>query len=196
MKLFPSSSITSKVGSQFNLVSVCNRNCVSLEAEIAYPSRPLGFTLGFLVMSELLICLVLCALLFSCVFFCFCHVSCLSNVNSVSELSIIDCPFDFLQCLFMLYTSLSREFDYITNFTSSFGIFSMHGLTDDPLPWSSESFISTIRHYFFVNTWISWTSNRKLKIYKWLNNLHSCLDINHTKGSINLKRKYIHYSKG
>ena len=156
MKLFPSSSITSKVGSQFNFVSVCNRNCVSLEAEIAYPSRPLGFTLGFLAMSELLICLVLCVLLFSCVFFfCFCSVFCLSNVNSVSELSIIDCPFDFLQCLFTLYTSLAREFDYITNFTSSFGICCMNGRTGDPLSWSFKSFISTIRHYFFVNVVVS-----------------------------------------
>ena len=47
----------------------------------------------FLVGSMLLIGLVFC-------FFCLCPMSCVPNVASFSGLSILDCPLDFLKCLF------------------------------------------------------------------------------------------------
>jgi hypothetical protein len=59
-------------------------------AGTVYPSRGPEFLPGVLVVSVLLICIVMCVMF--CLF-CLRSVSCVSDVPSIYELSILDCPF-------------------------------------------------------------------------------------------------------
>jgi len=62
-----------------------------LEAGTTYPSKAPGFTTGFLWVCFAYLIFWSCVCVFVCVPF-----SCVSNVASVSGLSILDCPFGFL----------------------------------------------------------------------------------------------------
>jgi len=82
---------------------------------VAHRFSFLVFGVMFCLFSFCILCLVLCLVScsVSCVVFCVlclvlclvscsvsCSVSCVPNVARVYEWSIVDCPFDFLLCLF------------------------------------------------------------------------------------------------
>jgi len=70
---------------------ISNISGVLYVAGTVYPSRGPEFFPGVLVVSLLLTCIVMCVIF--CLFVCLRSVSCVSDVSSIYELSILDCPF-------------------------------------------------------------------------------------------------------